>query len=159
MCQKQFYQNIGEIRFYVLQSKNYDEESIDLIANHSSSELLDIGCSYIHNYVIKKAIEKIQNDDTILNEIERRKRNKMFDMKSELAIKSRMLPDVIRPLATGLTQEQLQIYDNYDKIYESYTKYEQTAKNSSVLNIIIKMLKEVLDSVNVSACKKGSIQP
>ena len=137
----------------ILQSKNYDEESIDLIANHSSSELLDIGCSYIHNYVIKKAIEKIQNDDTILNEIERRKRNKMFDMKSELAIKSRMLPDVIRPLATGLTQEQLQIYDNYDKIYESYTKYEQTAKNSSVLNIIIKMLKEVLDSVNVGAAR------
>lgn len=133
----------------ILQNKNYDEESIELIANHSSSELLDIGCSYIHNYVIKKAIEKIQNDPAILNEIERRKRDKIYDIKNETAVKCRMLPEVIRPNPNGLTPEQFQIYENYDKIYESFTKFDQTAKNSSVLNIIIKMLKEVLDSVNV----------
>ena len=133
----------------ILQNKNYDEESIELISNHSSSELLDIGCSYIHNYVIKKAIEKIQNDPAILNEIERRKRDKIYDIKNETAVKCRMLPEVIRPNLNGLTPEQFQIYENYDKIYESFTKFDQTAKNSSVLNIIIKMLKEVLDSVNV----------
>ena len=138
----------------IFQEKNIDTEGMDLNSNQSSADLLEIGCSYIHNYVIKKAIEKIQNDSGIIEEIERRKRRKPFDNKSDHVNKARALPEVLRPRPDGLTAEQFLIYENYDKIYESYKKQEYASKGSSALSLIVKIIKEVLDLASGTSSSK-----
>ena len=136
-----------------LLKKKLDPEFIEIVTNQSNNDLLDIGCSYIHNYVIQKAIEKIQNDESIIKEIDRRRKNISFDIESEYVIKADLLPDILKPKITGLTPEQFKIYENFDKIYESYTKIESSPKMTSI-NIILSLLKEVLDNVDVNNINK-----
>jgi CCR4-NOT transcription complex subunit 1 len=136
-----------------LLKKKLDPEFIEIVTNQSNNDLLDIGCSYIHNYVIQKAIEKIQNDEAIIKEIDRRRKGISYDIESEYVIKADLLPDILKPKITGLTPEQFKIYENFDTIYESYSKNEPSQKMTWI-NVIGGLLKEVLENVDPNNINK-----
>merc|ERR1711957_425484 len=93
-------------------------------------EILDIGCNYIQNFVIKRAIEKIEKDKTIIEELEKRKKQKAIDVKPELISKIKLLPESLRPSSNGLTIDQFKIYEDFDKVYEKNKKEHQNKKLS-----------------------------
>ena len=136
-----------------LSKKKLEQEFIEIITSQPNNDLLDIGCAYIHNYVIQKAIEKIQNDEAIIKEIDRRRKGISYDIESEYVIKADLLPDILKPKITGLTPEQFKIYENFDTIYESYTKNEPTQKMTWI-NVIGGLLKEVLENVDPNNINK-----
>ena len=131
----------------------YDNETVDKFLNHQTTEFFDIGFSYIHNFVIKRLIEKIQKDPTLIEEIEKRKQNKVNDeTRKEFMKKIESLPSAIKPNENGLSDEQFKVYEDFDKIYETYNKYENTSKNS-FLNKVLRMLKEIIDSYPSNSAK------
>ena len=136
-----------------LASMKYDAETIENILNYQNSEFFDIGFSYIHNFVIKKVIEKIQKDPTMAEEIDKRKMNKSNEeAKKDFLKKIQVLPDELKPNKDGLSEDQFKIYEDFDKIYETYNKYEQSSK-STFLNKVLRMLKEIIDSYHANSPK------
>ena len=115
----------------------YDNETVEKFLNHQTTEFFDIGFSYIHNFVIKRLIEKIQKDPTLIEEIEKRKQNKVNDeARKEFMKKIESLPSAIKPNENGLSDEQFKVYEDFDKIYETYNKYENTSKNSFLNKVL-----------------------
>ena len=126
----------------ILQNKKISQESIEKIVNLSDDKYYDIGTRFIYNYVIKNAIDKLENDEEIRKEIERRKLNQIpFQKQQELLSKMEVLPDELKPNMDGLTESQYKIYANFDKIHEDYNKFED---NVDFLNIVYNMLKEAI---------------
>jgi hypothetical protein len=102
--------------------------------------------------VIKKAIEKIQNDKTIINEIERRKKGLPNENINEYNKFYMKLPEILQPNPNGLTKEQMKIYENF--AYEYPNKIDNNPK-IQIVKVIIKILKEVLINFNSPKTKKN----
>jgi len=132
----------------ILLKKGLEAELVDALNNSvNNSEILEIGSSYIQNYVIKRAIDKIEKDKVIIEELEKRKKNKALDIKPELISKIKTLPEILRPNPTGLTSDQLKIYEDFDKIYDRTSINTSSQSNKlGLLKKLIPALKEVLDS-------------
>ena len=147
-----------------LTEKKIDEETLEEVVKIKfTSDLLNIGCSHIYNYVQKKAAEKVLQDETIKKEIDRRNSidingNKVFsfDSNSNLMKIVNKLPPSLKPNIKGLTKEQILIYDNYPKIYGELISIDnnQNPNNnvflSSLTTIghITHLLKDVLEKPN-----------
>jgi CCR4-NOT transcription complex subunit 1 len=131
----------------IIGKKGFDLESIlePIYNSPNNVEILDIGCNYIQNFVIKRAIEKIEKDKTILEELEKRKKQKSIEVKPDLINKIKLLPESIRPSINGLTNEQFKIYEDFDKVYEKNKKEHQN-KKLSFLKLILPAIKECLES-------------
>lgn len=126
------------------------ENILELIHNSQNNiEILDIGCSYIQNYVVKRAIEKIDKDKAILEELDKRRKQKNIDMKPDLLNKLKLLPDLLKPSSSGLTNEQYRIYEDFGKAYE-INKKDYTNKKINLLKLIYPAIKEFLDSYSPS---------
>ncbi len=126
----------------ILQNTKISPEGIEKITNINDEKYYDIGTRFIYNYVIKNAIDKLENDEEIRHEIERRKLNQIpFQKQHELLSKMEVLPDELKPNINGLTESQYKIYENFDKIHEDYNKFED---NVDFLNIVYNMLKEAI---------------
>ncbi|MCQ2816353.1 MAG: DUF3819 domain-containing protein [archaeon] len=121
----------------------YTVEEID-------QEFYDILLPYVHNYVVTKATEKLLKDESIVKEIENRKRNTLPELrKLEMIEKSKKLPKILRPNPTGLTDREIKIYDGFDKIREPFKKYEKNYKsNQSGLVVVLKLIKEAINQKN-----------
>ena len=149
------------IKDYLLE-RHIDTNTIeDILKIRSTADLLNIGCSYIYNYVQKKAAESVLKDEIINKEIEKRvnneKQNNNFVNDSNPALMKIVskLPPSLKPNINGLTEEQLAIYDNYPKIYgESINLENNKINNNNILNSsntivrIMHVLKEILERPN-----------
>ena len=125
--------------------KGFDSEFIsEYLVNMNNNEILDIGCNYIQNYVVKKAIDKIDKDKFIRDELAKRKVQKPED-KNDIFKKIKNLPDLLRPNINGLTSEQYKIYEDFEKVYEINKKDSQ--KNNAFIRMIIPALKEYFDTL------------
>ena len=139
----------------ILQSKKISQECIDEISQIHEEKYYDIGICFIYNNVIKNAIDKLEKDEEIRNEIERRRLNQFpFQKQNELLAKMEVLPEALRPNLNGLTESQYKIYENFDKIHEDYNKFED---NRNFLTIVYNMLKEAIDQSNPSMNKNYSV--
>lgn len=132
----------------ILSKKGLEAELVEALNNTvNNSEILEIGSSYIQNYVIKRAIDKIEKDKVIMEELEKRKKSKSLEVKPELITRIKALPDILRPSYNGLTSEQLKIYEDFDKIYDrSGTNTSSHSSKIGLLKKLLPALKEVLDS-------------
>ena len=140
-----------------LSKKGFKPENIlDSILNSQNIiEILDIGCNYIQNYVIKRAIDKIDKDKTINEELEKRRRQKNFEIKPELINILKSLPEPLRPYTTGLTNEQYKIYEDFDKVYD-LNKKDSNNKKINLLKLIFPAIKEFLESYMANANNQQS---
>ncbi|MCQ2816357.1 MAG: DUF3819 domain-containing protein [archaeon] len=129
----------------LIKKKNLKEEIVDEIIGFDHFDLLDIGFSNIYHHVIKKAVEKIQIDPQIVSEIEKREKGEKYDVNDENYLKVQKLPELLKPKEEGLTTLQLSIYDNYKKMHEYLSKFE-SADKTSYLKIMIKLLKETIET-------------
>lgn len=119
---------------------------LELIYNSQNNiEILDIGCNYIQNFVIKRAIDKIDKDKIILEELEKRRKQKTIEIKPDLINKIKLLPDLLKPSSSGLTNEQYRIYEDFDKVYET-NKKDYMIKKINLLKLIYPAIKEFLDN-------------
>ena len=122
-----------------------------------TGDILNVGCNYIFNFVQQKAAETVLQDETIVNEIERRKNvdangMKMFNFEANTALNKivNKLPNVLRPNKKGLTKAQLTIYNDYPNQNGSSSNSELTKVSFPVIKEIIHILKEVLENnINV----------
>jgi len=126
----------------LLSKKLHEEFSIEYINNINNSEILDIGCNFIQNNVIKRAIDKIEKDKTVLDEIDKRKKKISIEPKSELLNKISSLPDVLKPNPNGLTPDQYKIYEDFEKVYDSNRK--EVLKKNNLIKMILPLLKEFI---------------
>ena len=127
----------------LLSKKLFEDFSIEYINNINNSEILDIGCNFIQNNVIKRAIDKIEKDKIIIDEIEKRKKkNQPLEPKSDLLAKINSLPDVLKPNPLGLTLDQYKIYEDFEKVYDSNRK--EVLKKNNLIKMIIPLLKEFM---------------
>ena len=139
----------------LLQNKKISQESIEKISQIHEDKYNDIGICFIYNNVIKNAIDKLEKDEEIRNEIERRRLNQNhYKQQDDLLAKMENLPEELKPNMNGLTESQYKIYENFDKIHEDYNKFEG---NRNFLNIVYNMLKEAIDQSNPSMTKNYSV--
>lgn len=135
-----FASNLKEL----LTKKGFETETLnEFLTKLDSNDILDIGCTHIQNIVIRKAIDKIEKDSTIKDQINKRK-NQKFEEKTEIMQKLiKILPPSLRPNFNGLTPDQYKIYEEFEKVYETNKKDSQ--KNIAFIRIIIPILKDSFD--------------
>lgn len=142
-----------------LGKKGFEIDNIleSIYNSQNNIEILDIGCNYIQNYVIKRAIDKIEKDKTIMEELEKRRKQKSLETKPDLISKIKLLPEILRPSASGLTNEQYKIYEDFDKVYET-NKKDGITKKMNFLKLIYPAIKEVGDFYSPNQSEKNMIQ-
>lgn len=136
-----------------LTKKGIENEIIEALNNTlNNTEILEIGCNFIQSYVIKRAVDKIERDKIIIDEMDKRKKNKIIEAKPDLITKIKTLPEILRPNPSGLTADQYKIYEDFEHAYDSTSKYENNGGNNkiTVLKMIVPALREVLDSYSSS---------
>jgi len=142
-----------------LAKKGYEVDSIleSIYNSQNNIEILDIGCNYIQNYVIKRAVDKIEKDKIILDELEKRRKQKNIEVKTDLIDKISLLPESIKPSNNGLTNDEYKIYEDYDKVYEK-NKKDHIIKKINFLKLIYPAIKEVSDFYSPNQPEKNMIQ-
>ncbi len=119
--------------------KHLEPEITKIINNNISNEYIEIGCTFISNYIVKITTEKMKKDEEILKEIEKRKLNKLDENpQNELLMKIKTLPDRLKPNLQGLTDEEFKVYD-----FDNKSKFED---DNNFLNTVYKSLKDVFES-------------
>jgi hypothetical protein len=128
--------------------KGIEPETIEALNNTiNNTEILEIGSSFIQNYVIKRAIDKIEKDKIIMEELDKRRKGRPLEIRPDLVNKIKQLPEMLRPSPSGLTPDQMKIYEDFDKIYDRNNSGNTNYNNKlALLKKIIPALKEVLDS-------------
>jgi len=132
----------------ILGKKGLEAELVEALNNTvNNSDILEIGSSYIQNYVIKRAIDKIEKDKVIIDELEKRKKTKTLDIRPDFILKIKSLPDILRPNVSGLTSDQLKIYEDFERVTDkSGINTSSQSSKIGLLKKLIPALKEVLDS-------------
>ena len=102
----------------LLEKTAFDEKTRDLIVSTTGQDNLDLGCALIKKAVIEKALDEVNQDQQIIEAIEKRKHarekgEKYFD---ETIYKiTRNLPEVLRPGLGGLAPDQFKIYEEFGR--------------------------------------------
>lgn len=133
------------------------------------NDILEIGSNFIQNYVVKRAIEKIEKDKTINEELEKRGKNKDTNLSppetkdsssnqnqfSSGFINSKIyniyntklknIPDVLKPSRNGLTPDQFKIYEDFENIIETDRK-ENSVPRLTLIKMIAPAIKEFLET-------------
>lgn len=112
--------------------------------NHA--ELLEIGYVFIQNNVIIKAIDKIENDTNLSEEISKRKSIE-YEIKKELYDKIKNLPSVLQP-SKSQSNDLARIYEDFEK--NSIFLTGEINKKSNFIKIIVPAIKECLNSIKNS---------
>lgn len=104
------------LKEYLNEQTSLGEEDIDKIVQISSLDNLDLGCALIKKAVIERALEDVNNDQIILEILKKRRiaREKGEAYYDENYLRmTQFLPEPLRPLIRGLTDEQLKIYEDF----------------------------------------------
>ena len=137
-----------------LENKGIENSVIENIINIPNNDFLEIGIGYINNIIAKKALEAVNKDPQILEEINKRKLNKNLQEEQKNFLKKiEKIPENLKPNKNGLTENEIKVYENFNKIYEEFNIYEEDNVNTSFFNIVLKMLKEVIDKYSLKINK------
>lgn len=116
------------------QQTNLNEENIEKIVKITSLDNLDLGCALIKKAVIEKALEDVNNDQTILEILKKRKiaREKGENYFDEKYMRlTQFLPEALRPSINGLTEEQLKIYEDFGSVQRKNPHSPGISRNSN----------------------------
>ena len=132
------------------------ENNMNIISKiPTSSEILEIGCVYIQNFVIKRALEKIDKDKLLNEELDKRKKKmplgkisttntsnttdtdhtnkdstKEFNKNIE---KLKNLPEILKHAKNGLHPEQIKVYADFEKVFDEFGNIG-TKISSNIIN-------------------------
>ena len=161
--------NIDEGFTKVLSTKNLNKKTIEKIKQQPNPEFLSIGLDYIQNFINNEALKILHENPLVKEVLEKRRQNNINNKVSNNAINNnnifldnkhlceykkiiKILPDKLQPNENCISDEELKIYDKFNKLYEIMNSREDIGKNS-FLNTVYRILKEVLD--NMGAGKAG----
>ena len=109
-------------------NKSKLEAIFDLVKVHPSlSKIIEVGCQFIKEFVIRKAIEKIDKDEVLNEEIKKRengefaKHLQLIETNPKDATPTQQkilsLPSILRPNTTNsIVPDPIQIYEEFDKL-------------------------------------------
>ena len=141
--------NIGVNLEIWLKSHNLSKEVITNIKELPNNDYLNIGLQEILKFIIKEAQNKLNSNEAFRIEIERRKNINNFKLlfnSNNYDVKVRnVLPPKLRPNNEGLRNEELEIYEKFQVNNNVLKMYEEDGRISNFLNIVYRILKEVMD--------------
>ena len=138
----------GNIEFCI-KSHNIPKEAMNYIKEIPNSEYLNIGLEEILKYITKEAQNMMNSNEEFRTQIERRKNINNFKTKfnnNNYIIKiSDKLPEKLRPNKEGISNAEYKIYEKFQVNNNVLEAYEKDGKMSAFLNIVYRILKEVMD--------------
>ena len=145
--------NIGINLDICAKSRKLSKETISLIKELPNEEYINIGLDEIMKFLTKEAQNKLNSNEEYHAEIERRQggnlnkntmKNKFINFNEYLKNKIiPLLPTELKPSKNGISQEEYQIYENFK--LTDIKIYEKEEKISTYLNMVCRLLKEVMD--------------
>lgn len=152
--------NIGYNLDICVKSHNVPKEKIAYIKELPCSEYINIGSDEILKFIMKEAQNKLEFNPQYIYELEKRTNSNSLNHKTNngngiinlnknfdnfMAKTWEKLPEKIRPNKNGITTEQFKIYESFKTNNKVYKMYEEEGKISSFLNIVFRLLKDVVD--------------
>ena len=152
--------NIGVNLDICVKSHKVSKEKIAYIKELPNSEYINIGSDEILKYITKEAQNKLYLNPQFLTELDKRTNPNSLKQKTNngngiiclnkgidnyMARMWNKLPDKIRPNKEGVTPDQFKIYESFQTNHKVLKMYNEDGKISSFLNIVFRLLKEVMD--------------
>ena len=140
--------NIGGNLELCCKSRNISKETMDYIKEFPNSEYINIGLEEILKYILKEAQNMMNSSEEFRSQIERRQNinNFQITINNNHSIKIReKLPEKLRPKKEGISDIVFNIYENFQVNNNMLKMYEENGKKSGLLNIVYRILKEVMD--------------
>ena len=133
----------------LIKSYNISKETNSYLKELPNSEFINIGVDEILKYLRKEAQNQLNLSDEFRKQIERRKNRNGFNLvnyknKYDIEIREK-LPSKIRPNKDGLNNKELKIYEKFQLNNNVLNMYDEDRKMSYFLNIVYRILKEVMD--------------
>ena len=129
-------------------SYNVSKETISYIKEFPHSEFINIGLEEILKFITKEAQNQMNSSEEFRKQIERRKNRNAFliNNNNNYDVKIReILPNIIRPNKEGIRNKEYKIYEKFHVNNNVLKTYEEERKMSVFLNIVYRILKEVMD--------------
>lgn len=144
-----------------------DSVSDVIVQISSNQEILDIGCYYIQNFVINKALDMMEKDKSILEEIDCRKNNLNILGNAQFQLKINTLPDSIKykinpslcrstykPPENMVIYDINKVYEDFERVYDRQSRKDSALEKMSLIRMIVPALKEYTDQSNNSGNSK-----
>ena len=109
------------------EGSNFPDEMISEFANLASKENLELGCDLIKKAVVQKALTKVRKDQAIIDATEKRRdyRGPQDGFQDDSQNRILDLPEKLKPLPTGLTEDQFQVYQPNSDQQEPAQNYSE----------------------------------
>jgi len=152
---------LNQLKDVIKKIYGFGDELLNENYHFNHNEFLEMGYVYFQNNVIKRAVEKIEND-TAFNEELLRRRNNDYEIRKEVQEKINNLPKSLQPTGLVIQNELYKIYEDFDK-YNNVVSSEnliinkETLKKSNFIKMIIPAIKEALNSVKSSSTNLSKI--
>lgn len=147
-CKEMIRSNLKQHLRPIFEKNKFDIKVCVYIVEEIDQDFFDIVLPYIHNFVVKRATEKLLKDERIIEQIEFRKKNIIQEKpRKELIEKTKSMPKLLRPNKMGLTDKELKIYETFDKMREPFKKYEKKMKNNSS-GVVLKLVNEAINQTH-----------
>ena len=132
-------------KYYKAQLK---KETINKIKELPNSEYISIGLEYIQIFIMKEAHNTLNTNRKVLDEIEKRIQGNLNLAKNDFykdyikKIRHKM-PLILKPNEEHIKDNEYKIYENLQT--NGFKFFEEDNNKSSFLNIVYRILKEVID--------------
>jgi hypothetical protein len=152
---------LNQLKDVIKKIYGFGDELLNENYHFNHNEFLEMGYVYFQNNVVKRAVEKIEND-TAFNEELLRRRNNEYEIRKEVQEKINNLPKSLQPTGLGIQNELYKIYEDFDKYNnivssENIVINKETLKKSNFIKMIIPAIKEALNSVKNSSTNLSKI--
>ena len=132
-------------------AKQLEKETINKIKELPNSEYINIGLEYIQNFIMNEARCRLNLNKKVLEEIDKRRHGNLNLSENDFygiyitKIKKKM-PDILKPNELCIKDNEYKVYENFKM--NGYKFYEEDSDKSSFLNIVYRILKEVIDKAD-----------
>ena len=131
-------------------AKQLEKETINKIKDLPNSEYINIGLEYIQNFIMNEARCRLNLNKKVLEEIEKRRHGNLNllenDFYEEYIMIKNKIPDILKPNELCMKDNEYKVYENFKM--NGYKFYEEDSDKSSFLNIVYRILKEVIDKAD-----------
>ena len=111
----------------VFKNKNISPDVCKQIVDIASLDNLELGCGLIAKIVIEKALNDVNHEESIKEAIQKRRNGEKNNEDLNSAIPMHILPEILKPKASGLSKEQFQVYKDFISIIDNPKKVSNAA--------------------------------
>ena len=131
-------------------AKQLEKETINKIKDLPNSEYINIGLEYIQKFIMNEAKNRLNLNKKVLEEIDKRRHGNLNLLENDfyeeyIKIKNK-IPDILKPNEFCMKDNEYKVYENFNM--NGYKFYEEDSDKSSFLNIVYRILKEVIDKAD-----------